>query len=451
MRLKSLKMAFCRTGVFLGDPTSTRFRTLNTKRPNRTRYVTPKMLGPRTNSTTIDSKAAEKTAIFESWLQENGMYLSKVAGWGKPKHPMAVANRTTDEGEPSGRGLVAIKSITQGESLFQVPYELIMTKDKALESIPQLPSGTDEYLAIATLLMRERSLGERSFWAPYLDVLPEDEELIPLFRWSEEDMGLLNGSPSLAAAKNLRQKLQREFDDLDKAVFSTNRAVFPEEVYNYARWEWAFAVLFSRAIRLTGDSMVALVPYADLLNHNPFCSTYIDTETTLLTDRKYVTLYTDRPYPKMSQVFVTYGPKPNSDLLLLYGFVIDRNPYDSVDITVSIREDDPLFERKRKYLRESGVDSMDNADFGDFICIDNETQVADALVDACKEAIRTYPQTIEDDEKLIRDRGMYMMLSQKHRWAIRQRLSEKRILQRTMLNIQSEMEDPKLLFTSTGE
>ncbi len=467
-------VAFCSSSTFL-RPSSFRPRVCSRKAKPRRYVETPKMLGPRLDSPVVNSEAAEKTAKFEEWLIENGMYLSKLATWGKPKHPLAVANETTDEGEPSGRGLIAVKPITQGESLFNVPVELILSQQRAVQEIPQLPSDIDDYLAIATLLMRERGRGENSFWKPYLDVLPADEEIVPLFRWTEEDLEVLKGSPSLAAARNLRMKLEKEFKEMELKIFSKHRELFPEDSFNYHRWEWAFAVLFSRAIMLTNAGYVALVPYADLLNHNPFVSTFIDLEGKLFSDDKFVTLYTDRPYPQMAQVYVTYGPKPNSELLLLYGFVVDRNPYDSVDITVSLNEDDPLWERKRQYLAESGVkptssfplyrdrypmelveflrfcvateEELDTADFGEFVSTENENQVANALIEACRSALETYPTTIEEDETLIKDRPLYMMLEQKRRWAIRLRVSEKRILRRTMLNIEQEMTDPSFLFT----
>lgn len=435
--------------------------------------------GPRLGAPVLDSDISKKTASFEKWLQENDMYLSKEATWGRPKHPIAISNKTTDEGEPSGRGLVAIKGINQGECLFQVPVEIIMTKERAIRTIPELPDHVDDYMAIATLLIKERSLGEKSFWKPYLDILPLDEDMIPLFRWTPEEQALLEGSPALAGAQNLTSKLDAEFKDLNETVFSRNRELFPEEVFTREAWDWAFAVLFSRAIMLSKENIIALVPYADLLNHNPFCSSFIDVGETSLSGRKFVNLYTDRPYGQMSQVFVSYGPKSNSLLLLLYGFVVDRNPYDSVDITVALREDDPLWERKKQYLRESGVkpvttfplfrdrypmelieflrfcfateEELDQADFGDFISTANETLVANALVQGCRDAIDSYPQTIEDDEKLMSDRRMYMMLEQKRRWAIRQRLAEKRILRRTMLNIEKEMTDPTFMFVTSGE
>lgn len=41
-------------------------------------------------------------------------------------------------------------------------------------------------------------------------------------------------------------------------------------------------------------------------------------------------------FPCFLKVYISYGPKGNSDLLLLYGFSLDRNPYNSVDVTVSL-------------------------------------------------------------------------------------------------------------------
>lgn len=423
------------------------------------------------------SATAEKSKALEKWLSENGMYLSPVATWGSPKHPLVIANETVDDGEDSGRGLVASKSILQNECLFEVPYSVIISKAVALEHIPELDDSINDYVAIAIFLISERHKGDDSFWAPYIKILPGDDELIPLFRWPEEDRALLKGSPTLAAAESLSAKLRTEFKTVNEGIFLPNSERFPAEVYNYQNWEWAFAILFSRAISLTKDKTVALVPYADLLNHNPFCSNYIDVNRELITGDKFVRLYSDRPYSITDQVFVTYGPKSNADLLLLYGFVSDRNPYDSVELIVSLNEDDPLYEKKREYLSESDVEEttsfplyrdrypmemveflrfcfaseeeFDTADFGDFISEDNETRVARAVLSACSKALQNYPQSREDDDKLMADLRLFQSLTQKQRWAVRQRRAEKIILERTINTIESEMVDPKFMFTES--
>ena len=77
---------------------------------------------------------------------------------------------------------------------------------------------------------------------------------------------------------------------------------------------------------------LALVPYADLMNHNPYSNTYIDAQKSgmpLISRIEEVAVYADRNYKKFEQVFINYGEKGNADLLLLYGFALDRNPFDS--------------------------------------------------------------------------------------------------------------------------
>ena len=75
---------------------------------------------------------------------------------------------------------------------------------------------------------------------------------------------------------------------------------------------------------------LALVPYADLLNHSPYASSYFFYNSIPLSNEREVTLYSDRSYARNDQVLISYGQKSNAELLLLYGFVIDRNLFDEV-------------------------------------------------------------------------------------------------------------------------
>ena len=56
--------------------------------------------------------------------------------------------------------------------------------------------------------------GEASFYAPYVGVLPEVDEVNPTIAWSDEDLAFLDGSPVVAATRSLQMKLRREYDDL---------------------------------------------------------------------------------------------------------------------------------------------------------------------------------------------------------------------------------------------
>ena len=159
-------------------------------------------------------------AELVAWLEEEGgVYLSEESSWAEAPHPMAISTDTKDEitNESSGRGLLARRDINGGDNLFKIPLKLCLTKESAREALGKdtLPDGTNEYLAIACQLIHERCvMGEKSFWKPYLGVLPEVDEVNPTFTWSDEDLSYLDGSPVVAATKSLQLKLRREYDSL---------------------------------------------------------------------------------------------------------------------------------------------------------------------------------------------------------------------------------------------
>ena len=107
-------------------------------------------------------------------------------------------------------------------------------------------------------------------------------------------------------------KLQREYDAL---LGGTNGLItkypdrFPAEHFTYENWVWAFTMLFSRAIRLRNlkqGEALALVPYADLINHSPFSQAYIDARESgdwiFKSGEEEVILYADRGYRRMEQI-----------------------------------------------------------------------------------------------------------------------------------------------------
>ena len=68
-------------------------------------------------------------------------------------------------------------------------------------------------------------------------------------------------------------------------------------------------MLFSRAIRLRSlkeGEALAMVPYADLINHSPFSQAYIDAreggDWLFSSGEEEVILYADRGYRRMEQV-----------------------------------------------------------------------------------------------------------------------------------------------------
>mmetsp|Transcript_19337 Transcript_19337/g.44971 ORF Transcript_19337/g.44971 Transcript_19337/m.44971 type:complete len:589 (-) Transcript_19337:40-1806(-) len=457
------------------------------------------LLGKKTDS---NPKLSANSRLI-SWLSKEGdVYLSEESTWGEAPHPMAISTETKDEitNESSGRGLLARRDINDGDNLLKVPMKLCMTKSSARKALGKdvFPREMNEYLAIACQLIHERYvLGDNSFWKPYIDVLPETEEVNPTFTWSDDDLSFLNGSPVIAATKSLQMKLQREFDDLlggPDGLCNQYPDRFPKEHYNYENWIWAFTMLFSRAIRLrslSGGETLAMVPYADLINHSPFSQAYIDAreggDWLFSSGEEEVILYADRGYRRMEQIYISYGQKSNAELLLLYGFAVERNPYNSVDVTVAIapltesfvkelNDDsvpvDPLAEEKAEFLesvgRESLVDfpcyadrypvelleflrlmqmtpedtrgrPLKEFDYARTISMANEAAVLSSVIEAVTRQLQKYPNTEEDDAALIKDKGMFRLLSYNQRMAIRHRRNEKRLLKRTIAALENQI------------
>ena len=256
-------------------------------------------------------------------------------------------------------------------------------------------------------------------------------------------------------------------------------------------------MLFSRAIRLRNmkqGEALALVPYADLINHSPYSQAYLDARESgdwlFKTGKEEVVLYADRSYRKMEQIYISYGPKSNSDLLLLYGFALERNPYNSVDVTVSIKSllggndnsnnsdddvsssTDPLAEEKMEFLRKVKRDTtvdfpcyadryptemleylrlmmmtpedtrgrpLTDFDYTRTVSAANEASVLLSVVDAIQRQLTLYPTTEEEDAAIIKDRAMFRMLSYNQRMAVRHRRNEKRLLKRTIAALEKQI------------
>lgn len=442
-------------------------------------------------------------ANLVAWLEEEGdVYLSDQSSWGEAPHPMAISTETKDEitNESSGRGLLARRDINDGDNLFKIPLKLCLTKASARKALGKdvLPRDINEYLAIACQLIHERYvLGGESFWKPYIDVLPETDEVNPTFSWNDDDLAFLDGSPVIAATRSLQMKLEREYEALlggEDGLITKYPDRFPKEHFTYDNWVWAFTMLFSRAIRLRSlkeGETLAMVPYADLINHSAFSQAYIDAreggDWLFSSGEEEVILYADRGYRKMEQIYISYGPKSNSELLLLYGFAVERNPYNSVDITVAIaprtetfvkelNDDsipvDPLADEKVEFLKSVGRDRMvdfpcyadrypvelleflrlmqltpedtrgkplKNFDYSRTISAANEAAVLTSVIEAVKRQLSKYPNTEEEDAALIRDKGMFRLLSYNQRMAIRHRRNEKRLLKRTIAALENQI------------
>ena len=100
---------------------------------------------------------------------------------------------------PDYRGMHAMTSVGDDTIIMEVPLKLVMTSEVAKESEickRLIASGcrlrsTHSYLA--SYLLEERRHIDKSFWAPYIHILPSDFNAIPIF-FSADELRYLKGS-----------------------------------------------------------------------------------------------------------------------------------------------------------------------------------------------------------------------------------------------------------------
>jgi histone-lysine N-methyltransferase SETD3 len=119
-------------------------------------------------------------------------------------------------------------------------------------------------------------------------------------------------------------------------------------------------MLFSRLVRLRGrGDALALVPWADFVNHSPAATAHLDWEGGANGDDDgCVVLRTERSYQKGEEVFASYGQRSSGELLLSYGFCpAGDNPHETVALRLEVpteRDDDGDAAMKARSLAAHG-------------------------------------------------------------------------------------------------
>ncbi|OVA19761.1 SET domain [Macleaya cordata] len=289
-----------------------------------------------------DVDSLENASALQTWLSESGL----------PPQKMGI--QRVEVGE---RGLVALKNIRKGENLLFVPPSLVISADSEW-SCPEAGevlkrNFVPDWPLLATYLISEASLMKSSRWSNYISALPRQPYSLLYWTRSELDTYLVASQIRERAIERIND-VTGTYKDLRLRIFSKYPHLFPEEVFNMETFKWSFGILFSRLVRLPSmDGRIALVPWADMLNHSCDVETFLDYDKS----SKGIVFTTDRPYQLGEQVFISYGKKSNGELLLSYGFVPREgsNPSDSAELLLSLDKSDKCYNEKLEALRRHGL------------------------------------------------------------------------------------------------
>lgn len=174
---------------------------------------------------------------------------------------------------------------------------------------------------IILLLVHERALGSKSYWFPYIDLLPK--EFDNALNFSEEEARLLEGTTlGDTLVRDANEDLAMLGERLE-GMRSRNPAAFPEDLCGAQALRWAYSVYWSRALVVPFDSdgnpkahNHALCPYLDLLNHCPRSAHRLTSSSTDPGAHAMVVLAAGSDVTLGSEVTINYGRKSNEQLLL---------------------------------------------------------------------------------------------------------------------------------------
>eukprot|EP01130_Rhizamoeba_saxonica_P000782 TRINITY_DN1069_c0_g1_i3.p1 TRINITY_DN1069_c0_g1~~TRINITY_DN1069_c0_g1_i3.p1 ORF type:complete len:382 (+),score=75.35 TRINITY_DN1069_c0_g1_i3:324-1469(+) len=177
----------------------------------------------------------------------------------------------------------------------------------------------DEYTPIYISLIYEEHMQEKSHWSGYIAMLPET--VSNTLYYEPELLEYLKGTYLYYETKRVKEKL-REIQTFIR-YYSDK---FDPSIYTYDALVWAYSMFWSRALYVlkNGIHTEALVPLADILNHDNGSSAYWDRK--ILSERSdLLKLNSGVKVYNGEEVCLNYGAKGNCELLLHYGFTQEYN------------------------------------------------------------------------------------------------------------------------------
>ena len=248
--------------------------------------------------------------------------MEKLLGWLKQNN-VNIDNLKIINQQNKERGVVSAKNITQGDFVFLIPHNLIIT-NKTADSIPEIrdlnntfsdKSETELNIIKITIFMlfaeEFDGIMQDVDWTPYFDTLPETLEHIPIF-WDEE-LDFLKGSYLVERIRERKRFIREEYRILKRVVPDFDQF----NLYEYQRMR---SLVSSRNFKLNMHNEVvsAMVPFADMLNHSNTCQTRWSYNNEL----KSYQMVAKTNISVGDEIMDSYGIKPMDNYFIFYGFVL---------------------------------------------------------------------------------------------------------------------------------
>lgn len=373
----------------------------------------------------MDATISKTVENFRSWFSENGGFF----------HPDAQF-----QPDASGYKIIAGKEIPADTTVATCPFSSTITKELATRAIlpilkiEEMPSEWTErqlictYICLHWVFEASPKFPETLVHLPYLTILPKPEQLLTPLHFSEKELELFRGSHVYAATGDRRGVLQNEWQICFDYLITNSDGEVYRQGYTWERYLTAATYLSSRAFPSTlmsekpsvvasKDSYPVLFPGVDSLNHArgrpiswvvaPLSPIDPDGESRR---NLGLSLHVHVPSQPGDELLNNYGRKPNSELILGYGFSLEGNPDDTLVLSVgggpttpaSSSGEKQTWEVGREARRAEGVwdhvqgiissGSEPEGEDSEATRLDNQLYAANTLSEMCQEYLARLPQ-----------------------------------------------------------
>ncbi|KAF8523931.1 hypothetical protein BU17DRAFT_43416 [Hysterangium stoloniferum] len=294
----------------------------------------------------VNDQLSSAVELFRNWLQQNDGFV----------HPNIRFVKN-----PYGLAVHAAENLSSGSTIISCPIPLAITPESSKKALSTLRADAIKGLELLSerelictylivhLLFEEiphnfNNVASFFIHLPYIKLLPPVSALRTPLYFTNEEFSLLCGTNLYGAT--LDRKAERETEWIRCRKFISS--VYPqwEEGFTWERYLIAATYLSSRAfpstllsqnpsLITTDSSHPVLLPGVDSLNHSR--GHPVSWEITSLHSMptiNQVSLVVRVSTLAGNEVFNNYGLKPNSELILGYGFSLPENPDDTIVLKI---------------------------------------------------------------------------------------------------------------------
>lgn len=255
----------------------------------------------------------------------------------------------------TGRGIRTIgdEAFYPSDTLIDMPFKSVfislitIMEDKGFRNhcLSKLEANVSTQLLLTVYVLYQQHLGDKSGWQAYIDTLPlslstphfckqEELDCVPMVRHlvTNAVQDIINSFQS-AFDRSLCQCCGGKLVD----IISKDQLLLMYFLVN-SRSVYCDPVIIRNncpgRLPLSDEPNMALAPFLDFFNH----SDSVETESNLFLDKRRselrYELITNTAMASSGQLFISYGNHCNFKLLMEYGFVIEGNQHEKIDLSM---------------------------------------------------------------------------------------------------------------------